>query len=45
MGDSIAWLYRPKVIVIFLFAVGVALYPFFQKWRLAGKEVSNASHR
>ncbi|MHB8092735.1 MAG: tripartite tricarboxylate transporter permease [Syntrophales bacterium] len=42
---ELTWLYRPKVIVIFLFAVGVALYPFIQKWRLNQKEAAHASHR
>jgi TctA family transporter len=32
------WLYRPKVIAIFLLAVGVALYPFLQKRSLLNKE-------
>ncbi|MCK9363403.1 MAG: tripartite tricarboxylate transporter permease [Syntrophales bacterium] len=42
---ELTWLYRPKVIVIFLFAVGIALYPFIQKWRLNQKEAAHASHR
>lgn len=33
-----AWLYRPKVITLFLIAVAFALYPFIQKKRLKGKE-------
>ncbi len=32
------WLYRPKVIVIFLLAVVFALYPFIQRKRSMGKE-------
>ena len=36
---GIDWLYRPKVIIIFLIAVGVALYPFLQKKNLLNKEV------
>jgi putative tricarboxylic transport membrane protein len=34
------WLYRPKVIIIFLLAVGVAFYPTFQRRRLARKEAA-----
>ncbi|MDP2647388.1 MAG: hypothetical protein Q8P24_20865, partial [Desulfobacterales bacterium] len=29
------WLYRPKVIIILLLAIGVALYPFIQRKTLA----------
>ena len=36
---GIDWLYRPKVIIIFLLAVGVALYPFLQKKNLLNREV------
>ena len=32
------WIYRPKVIGILVLAVGVALYPTFQRKRLARKE-------
>ncbi len=32
------WLMRPKVIVIFFLAVGVALYPFYQARRLKRKQ-------
>lgn len=32
-GFGLDWLYRPKVIVIFLLAVAFALYPFIQKRR------------
>jgi len=35
------WLYRPKVIIIFFFAVAVALYPFIQRKRLMRKEQAN----
>ncbi len=34
------WLYRPKVIILFLISVAFALYPFIQKKRL-GKEEPN----
>jgi putative tricarboxylic transport membrane protein len=37
------WLFRPKVLVILLIAVGVALYPFIQKRRLSKKEATHAS--
>ncbi len=33
------WIYRPKVIVIFILAVCVALYPFLQKKNLLNQEV------
>jgi TctA family transporter len=33
------WIYRPKVIIIFILAVCVALYPFLQKKNLLNKEV------
>ena len=33
------WLYRPKVIIIFIIAVCVALYPFLQKKNLLNQEV------
>ncbi len=36
---GIDWLYRPKVIIIFILAVCVALYPFLQKKNLLNKEV------
>lgn len=45
MRYEMEWLYRPKVLVILILAVGVALYPFFQKWRLTKKEAAHASHR
>jgi putative tricarboxylic transport membrane protein len=32
-----AWLYRPKVIIILLLAIGVALYPFIQRKRFDRK--------
>ena len=38
MRYGVDWLYRPKVIVIFLLAIGVALYPFLQKKNLLNKE-------
>jgi TctA family transporter len=37
------WIYRPKVIVIFILAVGVALYPFMQRKRLKKKENGHAA--
>ena len=40
---ELSWLYRPKVLIILLIAVGVALYPFFQKRRLSKKEAVHAS--
>lgn len=36
-----AWLYRPKVIIIFLITIVVALYPFFQSKRLIGRKTEN----
>jgi TctA family transporter len=39
------WLYRPRVIVIFLLAVAVALYPTYQRRRLARKEKGNEVKR
>ncbi len=33
------WLHRPKVIIIFLLAVAIALYPHFQKRRLMQRDV------
>lgn len=35
------WLYRPKVIIIFLLAVAVAVYPFIQRKRLQKGESSD----
>jgi TctA family transporter len=35
------WIYRPKVIVIFILAVCVALYPFIQKKLLMRKEAAS----
>jgi putative tricarboxylic transport membrane protein len=35
-----AWLYRPKVIIIFPLTVAVALYPFIQRKRLTRKETA-----
>ena len=32
------WLYRPKVVIIFLLAVGVALYPFLHEKYLSNKK-------
>jgi TctA family transporter len=32
------WLYRPKVIIIFLLAIGVALYPFLHEKYLSNKK-------
>jgi TctA family transporter len=43
MRYEMQWLYRPKVLIILLIAVGVALYPFVQKRRLAKKEAVHAS--
>jgi len=40
-----AWLYRPKVIILFFLAVAVALYPFIQKKRLMKKEAGDDAHR
>jgi TctA family transporter len=38
-----AWLYRPGVIILFLIAVGVAVYPFVQEKRLQRRpEATNA---
>jgi TctA family transporter len=42
---GIGWLYRPRVIVIFLLAVAVALYPTYQRRRLARKEKGNEVKR
>jgi putative tricarboxylic transport membrane protein len=39
------WLYRPKVITIFVLAVCVAFYPAIQRKRLAKKEVRNETQR
>lgn len=39
------WLYRPKVIVIFLLVIAVASYPAYQKRRLARKEKANEGKR
>jgi TctA family transporter len=36
-----AWLLRPKVLIILCLAIGVALYPFLQRRRLARKEPSD----
>jgi len=36
-----AWLLRPKVMIILCIAIAVALYPFFQRRRLARKEASH----
>lgn len=41
---DLEWLYRPKVIAIFVLAVIVALYPIFQQKRLNKKEASHAHH-
>jgi putative tricarboxylic transport membrane protein len=35
---GVNWLYRPKVIIIFILAICVALYPFLQKKHLLNKE-------
>lgn len=36
------WLYRPKVIIIFLLAIAVALYPFIQRKKLKKGEAIDA---
>lgn len=42
---GIDWLYRPKVVVIFLLAVAAAVYPFWQQRRLRKKEAAHAFQR
>jgi TctA family transporter len=41
---GVEWLTRPKVMVILLLAVAVALYPLFQKRRLMKKKEAHDAH-
>jgi TctA family transporter len=42
---GVDWLYRPKVIILLILAIGVALYPFIQGKRLTGKKAIDDEQR